>query len=205
SATPAQIGAFLVALELTKKSSDPAIVAAVAGALRDAACVINDGEGVAGEVVDIVGTGGDGLDTFNVSTASGIVVAGAGLRVAKHGNRASSSKSGSADILEALGCKLNAVNPETVSPMLEPSSSFAFLFAQTFHPGMKNVAAARKELGVRTMFNIIGPLINPAKPSKVIVGVHSKTIGLLMAEALKLTGVKRAWVVCGAMGLDEVS
>ncbi|KAH6601915.1 hypothetical protein BASA61_001618 [Batrachochytrium salamandrivorans] len=120
------------------------------------------------------------------------------------GSRASSSTSGSADVLEALGCHLNAVTPTAVASIMN-ESNFCFLFAQVFHPAMKHVAASRKELGVRTIFNLLGPLTNPANPSKMVVGVFSKDIGRIMAEALHLSGVKQGWVVHGLVGLDEIS
>ncbi|KAJ3299506.1 anthranilate phosphoribosyltransferase [Borealophlyctis nickersoniae] len=204
-ATPAQIGAFLVSLKFQGKEHDPAIIAAVAAGMRAAALQIPLPEkGDLGELVDIVGTGGDGQDTFNVSTAAGIVAAGAGCKVAKHGNRASSSACGSADVLESLSCALTSITAESVPRILE-QSNFCFLFSQTFHPAMKNVAAPRREIGVRTIFNLLGPLSNPALPSRVVVGVHSKHLGKLMAQALHLGGVTKAWVVHGAMGLDEIS
>nr|KAJ3420635.1 anthranilate phosphoribosyltransferase [Polyrhizophydium stewartii] len=156
------------------------------------------------DVVDIVGTGGDGQNTFNVSTAASIVAAGAGAKVAKHGNRASSSTSGSADVLEALDCNLSAVSPAAVNEILH-ESNFCFLFAQVFHPAMKNVAGPRKELGVRTIFNLLGPMTNPAHPTRMVVGVFSRDLGHAMAEALHLSGVKSGWVVHGCVGLDEIS
>ncbi|KAI8912927.1 glycosyl transferase family, a/b domain-containing protein [Powellomyces hirtus] len=202
-ATQAQIGGFLMLLKSTGLENDPAIIASVASAMREAAVQIPfaaDAE----PVVDIVGTGGDGMDTFNVSTAAGIVAAGAGCRVAKHGNRASSSACGSADVLEALSCQLTSITADAV-PKIIDGTGFCFLFSQRFHPAMKNVAGPRKELGVRTIFNLLGPLSSPAHPKRVVVGVHSKSLGPLMAEALRLSGVERAWVVCGDMGLDEIS
>ncbi|KAJ3167738.1 anthranilate phosphoribosyltransferase [Geranomyces variabilis] len=208
-ATQAQIGAFLMLLKSTRLETDPAIIAAVAAAMREAALPIhfhntNAPASAPAPVVDIVGTGGDGLDTFNVSTAAGIVAAGAGCRVAKHGNRASSSACGSADVLEALDCRLTSLTPESV-PKIIADTGFCFLFSQTFHPAMKNVASARKELGVRTIFNLLGPLSSPALPKRMIVGVYTQALGPLMAEALRISGVERAWVVCGAMGLDEIA
>ncbi|KAJ3330886.1 anthranilate phosphoribosyltransferase [Blyttiomyces sp. JEL0837] len=209
-ASQAQIAAFLTALKFTKHMFDPSILAAVASSLRDAALKVEfEGEtkglidGVGG-CVDIVGTGGDGQNTFNVSTASGIVAAGAGCFVAKHGNRASSSSCGSADVLEALGCEIAKLTPDRVSKTLS-NGQFCFLFSQVFHPAMKAVASARKEIGVRTIFNILGPLTNPALPKRVVIGVFSKDIGRSMAEALHLSGVSRAWVVHGGVGLDEIA
>ncbi|TPX43627.1 anthranilate phosphoribosyltransferase [Synchytrium endobioticum] len=166
------------------------------------------------DVVDVVGTGGDGTDTFNVSTATAIVCAAAGCKVAKHGNRAASSKCGSADILEELGASLLSITPESVEKLVSSHSSgggFCFLFAQAFHPAMKKVGGPRREMGFRTIFNLLGPLSNPARPKRCVVGVASHGFGRPMAEALSLTGVARAWVVNGSIdgtdtgGLDELS
>ncbi|KAJ3051917.1 anthranilate phosphoribosyltransferase [Rhizoclosmatium hyalinum] len=200
----AQAGAFLAALKLTGKDGEPGVVAAVAAAMRTAAEHVAFNSNSKPILVDIVGTGGDGQDTFNVSTASAIVAAGAGVCVAKHGNRSSSSQCGSADVLEALGANLNNVGPAHVERLVH-SSRFVFLFAQRFHPSMKLLAGPRKELGVKTIFNVLGPLTNPACPQRMIVGVFSKAIGPMMAEALRLSGVERAWVVHGALGLDEIA
>ncbi|KAG0302770.1 anthranilate phosphoribosyltransferase, partial [Dissophora globulifera] len=156
------------------------------------------------QLVDIVGTGGDGHDTFNVSTTAAIVAAGAGCKVAKHGNRAASSACGSADILEKIGCKIENVKPEDVAPLLK-DHGFCFLFAQTYHPAMKNTSGPRRELGVPSIFNLMGPLSNPAKPRRVVVGVHSRHLGQLMIESLQLMGLISGMVVCGANGLDEIS
>nr|CAG8433885.1 8255_t:CDS:2 [Entrophospora candida]CAG8434964.1 11121_t:CDS:2 [Entrophospora candida] len=184
--TPSQIAAFLVALKLNGKDNDPEIIAAYS-------------------LIDVVGTGGDGMNTFNVSTASAIVIAGAGCKVAKCGNRAASSKSGSADILEKLGCEISKITPERVAGIIN-KTNFCFLFAQVFHPAVKNVAQSRSEIGVPTIFNLLGPLTNPAKPRYVLIGVHSKYLGSLVVESLKLRGVvKKAMVVHGAIGLDEIS
>jgi len=125
------------------------------------------------------------------------------LFVCQHGNRASSSKSGSADLMEAHGCHISNVTPAQV-PHIIDTTNFCFLFSQTYHPAMKNVAATRKEIGVSTIFNILGPMSNPARPARTVTGVHSPGIGELMANALRLTGVKEAMVVCGAEKLDEV-
>ncbi|KAI8909051.1 glycosyl transferase family, a/b domain-containing protein [Gorgonomyces haynaldii] len=197
----AQIGAFLIAIKYLGLESDPKTVAAVADAMRNAAVPVPSlPEGLC----DIVGTGGDGQNTFNVSTAASIVAAGAGCRVAKHGNRASSSSSGSADVLEAMGCKLQQFTPNKLKPLFD-QSNFCFLFAQMYHPAMKFVSGPRRELGVRTIFNLLGPLTNPAKPKRMVVGVFAKQVGAIMAQALYLSGVERAWVVHGALGLDEIS
>ncbi|KAJ3007889.1 UNVERIFIED_CONTAM: anthranilate phosphoribosyltransferase [Siphonaria sp. JEL0065] len=218
----AQAGAFLAALKLTGKDRDAAVIAEVAKAMRAAARPVSFSDSnPKPTLVDIVGTGGDGQDTFNVSTASAIVAAGAGCHVAKvlkdvflstyvsniveqHGNRSSSSQCGSADVLEALGAQLNNVTPEKVPAIIE-QSNFCFLFAQLYHPSMKSLAVPRKELGVKTIFNILGPLTNPAFPQRMIVGVFSKEIGPIMAEALRLSGVQRAWIVHGGIGLDEIA
>jgi len=195
-ASDAQIGAFLAALRV--RGETPKIVAACLDVMQAHA------EPVAVEdVIDLCGTGGDGLDTFNVSTAAGFVVAGAGVRVAKHGNRAMSSKCGSADILEALGARTDLSGAE-VAKVIE-QCGFGFLFAQRFHPAMRYVAAARRDMGVRTIFNILGPLSNPAMPRGQLVGVGAAWIGPLVAEALALRGMASAIVVHSANGLDEIS
>ncbi|KAL0098304.1 anthranilate phosphoribosyltransferase [Phycomyces blakesleeanus] len=205
-ATESQISAFLVALKLQQKDADPNIVAACARSMRGFARLVpyNDYEHLQGAVVDIVGTGGDGHDTYNVSTTASIVAAGAGAKVAKHGNRAASSKSGSADLVEAHGCHISRVQPDHVAGIID-RTNFCFLFSQTYHPAMKHVAALRKEIGIPTVFNMLGPMSNPALPMRTVVGVHSPQIGNLMANALQLTGVKEALVVCGAEKLDEIS
>ncbi|KAI8976110.1 anthranilate phosphoribosyltransferase [Pilobolus umbonatus] len=205
-ATPSQISAFLVSLRLQHKDKDARIVAACATAMRSHSHAVSyvGYESMSDKIVDIVGTGGDGHDTYNVSTTASIVAAGAGAKVAKHGNRAASSKSGSADLMEANGCHIAAVKPDKVAGILD-RTNFCFLFAQTYHPSMKHVAALRKEIAIPTVFNMLGPMSNPAKPLKVIVGVHSPEIGELMADALKLTGIEEALIVCGEERLDEIS
>ncbi|GAA5860702.1 hypothetical protein JCM3774_006258 [Rhodotorula dairenensis] len=203
-AHPSQIGAFLAALRLTGKDGQPAIVAECARVMQDHARKVDIQDHGEGPVCDIVGTGGDGHNTFNVSTTAAIVAAGAGLRVYKHGNKAATSSSGSADILLSLGCPVTTLPPAALSHVAA-KSPFLFLFAPLYHPAMVRVAPVRKQLGFPTVFNALGPLINPAKPKAVIVGVHSKYLGPIFAEALKITGVERAWVVCGAEGLDEIS
>ncbi|KAI8599611.1 anthranilate phosphoribosyltransferase [Dissophora ornata] len=205
-ATQAQIGAYLIALKLNKLDAEPAIVAACAVEMSNHGLPISfeQNPGLQEQLVDIVGTGGDGHDTFNVSTTAAIVAAGAGCKVAKHGNRAASSACGSADILEKIGCRIDNVKPEDVAPLLD-NHGFCFLFAQTYHPAMKNTSAPRKELGIPSIFNLMGPLSNPAKPRRVVVGVHSRSLGTLMIESLKLMGLISGMVVCGANGLDEIS
>ncbi len=196
SATPAQIGAFLAALRIRGETAE--VIAACSRVMQSHAepVPIED-------VIDICGTGGDGIDTFNVSTAAGFVVAAAGGRVAKHGNRAMSSRCGSADILEALGARTD-LSGEQAARAIE-SCGFAFLFAQRFHPAMRHVAGPRRELGIRTLFNMLGPLTNPAKPRGQLAGVGALNLAPLMAEALLLRGMHRAMVVHSADGLDEIS
>ena len=196
AATPAQIGAFLAGLRM--RGETPEIIAACLEVTeRHAELVPVD------DVIDIVGTGGDGMDTFNVSTTAALVVAGAGVRVAKHGNRAASSKCGSADVLEALGANLD-LSGERAASVIE-SCGFCFLFAQRFHPAFRHVGGPRRELGTRTIFNVLGPLTNPARPRAMLVGVGSKILGPVMAEAFRLRGLPRALVVHSAEGLDEIS
>jgi anthranilate phosphoribosyltransferase len=157
----------------------------------------------AGDVFDTCGTGGDRSGSFNISTAAALVIAACGVRVAKHGNRSVSSLCGSADVLEALGVNITAP-PNIVERCLE-EAGVAFFFAPTFHPAMRHAAPARRELGVRTAFNLLGPLTNPARPARQIVGVPRPELTELIARALLLLGSERAWVVHGADGLDELS
>lgn len=196
TATPAQIGAFLTALRL--RGETPEVIAACLEVTQRHAEPVP-----AEDVIDIVGTGGDGMDTFNVSTAAAIVVAGAGLRVAKHGNRAASSKCGSADVLEALGARLDLTG-EHAAHIID-SCGFCFLFAQRFHPAFRHVGGPRREIGTRTIFNILGPLTNPALPRAMLVGVGVRSLGPLVAEAFRQRGMARAMVVHSAEGLDEIS
>lgn len=195
-ATPAQIGAYLAALRLRGESAD--VIAASARVMREHAETIP-----VEDVIDVVGTGGDGIDTFNVSTAAALVVAGAGGRVAKHGNRAMSSQTGSADVLEALGAKTD-LGGEAVARIIN-ECGFCFVFAQRFHPAMRHVAPARRELGVRTIFNLLGPLTNPARPRAQLTGVASAAHAPLVAEAFALGGTERAIIVRSSDGLDEIS
>ncbi|CAK8987534.1 unnamed protein product [Durusdinium trenchii] len=199
-ASPAQVGAFLALLTLEKCSSE--IVHSLADVMRSNALTVEVPRSD-GPIVDIVGTGGDGQDTFNISTAAGLLAAGAGARIVKHGNRAASSKSGAADILEALGARLE-LGPAEVAPVLA-AGSFAFLFARSYHPAMRHVGPIRLELGIRTVFNILGPLTNPAKPDGMVCGVYTASLGRLFVEVFKLLGMRRALVVHGCEGLDELS
>jgi anthranilate phosphoribosyltransferase len=154
-------------------------------------------------VFDTCGTGGDGAHTFNVSTVAALVLAACGVRVAKHGNRSASSRCGSADLFETLGVNI-AAPPAVVEQCLD-EAGIAFFFAQTFHPSMRHAAQTRRELGVRTAFNLLGPLTNPAGASRQLVGVPRPELTELVARSLAQLGAARAWVVHGADGLDEIS
>jgi anthranilate phosphoribosyltransferase len=197
-AQPAQIAALLMALAL--KGERPTEMVGFATAMRSRALALP--EPIA-PVFDTCGTGGDGLHTFNVSTAAAIVLAGAGVRVAKHGNRAASSKCGSADVFEALGVRLDAPVDRVARAIRE--ANIGFLFAQVWHPSMRHAGPTRRELGVRTAFNLLGPLTNPARPARQIVGVSRPEHTELLARTLGELGSERAWVVYGADGLDELS
>eukprot|EP01083_Nonionella_stella_P098116 275834_1 len=197
TASAPQIGAFL-ALYSAERTSGEA-VAALSKEMRSHCLSLIDHP----NSVDIVGTGGDGHDTFNISTAASFVVAGAGAVVAKHGNRASSSKCGSADLVEALGANLD-LGPEEVSQILN-EVGFCFLFARKFHPAMKQVGTIRRDIGIRTVFNILGPLSNPCKPKSQMLGVCKPELGPLYAKASLVAGVENTLVVCGYEGLDEIS
>lgn len=179
--------------------SHPPLVAAGARALRSRMVPVEAPDGA----IDVCGTGGDGAQTLNISTAVAFVVAGCGVPVAKHGNRAMSSKSGAADVLEALGVKLTGDVPTLERCLRE--AGVAFLFAQNHHPAMRHVALARRELGKRTIFNLLGPLSNPAGVKRQLMGVFSADFLEPVAGALNELGCERAWVVHGAGGLDELS
>ncbi|KAL7422838.1 anthranilate phosphoribosyltransferase [Cryptotrichosporon argae] len=222
AATDAQAGAFLTALTLSGLDSSPDIVAACAQVLREHAVAVDlstagpqidkhhwdyehsdrEGDGYTG-TVDIVGTGGDGWDTFNVSTTAAAVVAGTGVRVTKHGSRAATSSSGSGDLLLSLGCRLSF--PVSATASFLPSTPFLFLFAPHYHPALAHIAPVRRSLNFRTIFNILGPLINPANPQRMVLGVAKKELGDTFAECLRLLKIERALVVCGKEGLDEIS
>lgn len=197
-ASEAQIGAFLMGLRLKGETVDE--IVGMARAMRDFSVRIKAGNG---KVIDTCGTGGDGKKTFNLSTAAALVLAGAGLKVAKHGNRSVSSHCGSADILEAAGVKID-LPPEKVERCLN-EVGIAFLFAPLFHPAMKHVVKPRKEIGLRTIFNLLGPLTNPAGANYQLLGVYSPAALELVAQSLQRLGVKKATVVHGCNGLDEVS
>ncbi len=197
-ATDAQIGAVLGAL--ATKGETFAELAGAARAMRRKAARIQTNADV---VVDTCGTGGDSLHTFNISTTAAFVVAGCGVTVAKHGNRSVSSKCGSADLLESLGVNLE-VGPEVVEEAVR-ELGIGFLFAPLFHGAMKYAARARKELGVRSIFNMLGPLTNPAGANCQLIGVYRPELTEMFAQALKLLGARRALIVHGHEGLDEIS
>ena len=194
----AQAGALLMGLRL-KGENSLEMAHAVGIALGRAKRI----EGVYGDCIDVVGTGGDGKNSFNCSTATSLTLAGMGYRVVKHGNRAVSSACGSADALEALGFPLD-IMPDQVPQVLE-NTGFAFLFAPNFHPTFKNIASIRKELGIRSLFNLLGPLINPARPSHLLLGVARPDLVDLLADTLKQSHITRAAVVYGAGGYDELT
>ena len=197
--THAQIAAFLMALRMKGETVDE--VVGFARVMREKATPIWNG--VPPETLDTAGTGGDRSGTFNISTAAAFVAAGAGARVAKHGNRSVSSRSGSADVMEALGIDIQ-MPPEKIRRALE-EIGMGFLFAQAFHRSMKHVAPVRSEIKVRTVFNILGPLANPASACFQVIGVNSEKLLELMATAAGRLGVRRVFVVHGTDGLDEIS
>jgi anthranilate phosphoribosyltransferase len=197
-ATPAQIGGFLVALRA--KGETVAEIAGCAEAMRDHVVAVRP---TRTDLVDTAGTGGDGARTLNISTAAGIVAAAAGAAVAKHGNRAVSSSSGSADVMEALGFNLE-LSPERIARSIDVHG-FGFMFAPMHHPAMKHAAPVRRELGTRTVFNLLGPLTNPAGARAQVVGVFSPELARTVADVLALLGTTRAFVVHGAGGVDELS
>ncbi len=198
-ATNAQTAAFLTALRMKKETVQELI--AFASVMRKNCRQIQPH--VQGRLVDTCGTGGDKIKTFNVSTASAFVIAGAGVAVAKHGNRAVTSKSGSADVLEKLGLNLN-MNPETVQSTIE-QIGVGFMFAPAFHPAMKYAVEPRREIGIRTVFNLLGPLTNPASANAQVLGVYDAKLTVPMANALMSLGCEEAMVVHGLDGLDEIS
>jgi anthranilate phosphoribosyltransferase len=197
-ATPAQIGAFLVALRV--KGETPDEIAGCAEAMREHVLAVRPRRD---DLVDTAGTGGDGAHTINISTAAALVAAAAGAAVAKHGNRAVSSACGSADVLEALGFELEQ-QPERIAQGID-ELGFGFLFAPSHHPAMRHAAPVRKELATRTVFNVLGPLTNPAGARAQVVGVYSPQLVRTIAEVLARLGARRAFVVHGAGGIDELS
>lgn len=197
-ATPAALAALLSALVM--KGERPAEIVGFARTMREHAVKLS---APAGDVFDTCGTGGDRSGTFNISSGAAIVVAACGVKVAKHGNRSVSSQCGSADVFEQLGVNV-AASPAVVERTLH-EVSIAFFFAPTFHPSMKHAAQTRRDLGIRTTFNLLGPLTNPAGASRQVVGVPRPELTGLLARALNLLGSTRAWVVHGADGIDEIS
>lgn len=197
-ATPVQIGAFLVVLRMRGETADE--ITGFARAMRAKSTAVDPGPG---PVLDTCGTGGDGHGTFNISTVTAFVVAGAGVRVAKHGNRSISSRCGSADILEALGVKVS-LTPERMGQSIR-EIGIGFLFAPALHPAMKHAQPARVELKMRTAFNLLGPLTNPAGAEYQVIGAPSPRGAELMAAALARIGTKCGYVVHGADGMDEVT
>jgi anthranilate phosphoribosyltransferase len=196
-ATPSQIAAFATGLRMKGETAEE--IAGLARIMRRYATRVETGR----DVVDIVGTGGDGSSTFNISTISAFVVAAAGGRVAKHGNRGVTSGCGSADILEALGVAID-LPPEGVASCVS-QTGFGFMFAPIYHPAMRHAVVPRREIGVRTVFNLLGPLTNPAGASCQVTGVAVGEVAPTIAEVLRLLGARRAMVVHGLDGLDELS
>ncbi len=194
---PALLGSVLTALKM--KGETPEEIAGAAMAIRTAATAFPE---KTYPVADCVGTGGDGANTINISTTAAILSAACGLKMAKHGNRSVSSMSGSADLLEAFGVNLH-MSPATASHCLD-KSNLCFLFAPAYHSGFKHAAPVRKAMGIRTLFNILGPLVNPAAPQVMLLGVYTPELLQPIAQTLQLTGVKRAFVVHGS-GLDEIA
>lgn len=197
-ATQAQIGGFLVALRLKGETADE--IAGCAEAMRAHVLPVRPARD---DLVDTAGTGGDGAATINISTAAAIVAAAAGAGVAKHGNRAVSSASGSADVLESLGFELE-LPPERIAQSID-ELGFGFMFAPSHHPAMRHAAPVRRELAARTVFNVLGPLTNPAGARAQVIGVYSKPLVRTIAEVLAQLGARRAFVVHGAYGIDELS
>jgi anthranilate phosphoribosyltransferase len=197
-ATDAQIAGFLVALRAKGETADE--IAGCAEAMREHVLRVNPART---DLVDVVGTGGDGANTYNISTAAALVAAAAGAAVAKHGNRAASSQTGAADVLEALGFRLE-LPPERIERSID-ELGFGFLFAQAHHPAMRHAAPVRRELATRTVFNVLGPLTNPAGARSLVLGVYSPELARTLADALVQLDATRAFVVHGAGGIDELS
>lgn len=197
---PALLASVLTALKL--KEETPEEIAGAALAIRGAATKFPERDNATDTIADCVGTGGDGANTINISTTAAILAAACGLKMAKHGNRSVSSMSGSADLLEALGVNLS-MSPETAHHCLQ-EINLCFLYAPAYHSGFRHAGPVRKAMGIRTMFNILGPLVNPASPNIMLLGVYMPELLSPIAKALSLTGVKRAFVVHGS-GLDEIA
>jgi anthranilate phosphoribosyltransferase len=197
-ATPAQVGAFLMALKMKGETAPE--IAGLARVMREKALRV---ESRWPDLLDTCGTGGDGMQTFNVSTGAAFIAAGAGAKVAKHGNRGMSKPSGSFDVLEALGIAVQ-LSPEQVKRCID-EIGIGFLFAQAFHPAMKHAGPVRRDIGVRTVFNLLGPLTNPAGAQYQVIGVPRRDLTVTLAEALLALGVTRAMVVHGEPGIGEFS
>jgi anthranilate phosphoribosyltransferase len=197
-ATPAQIASYITALRI--RGETPEVIAGSAAAMREKFTAVRTPTDI---IVDTCGTGGDGAHTFNISTCSALVAAGAGVTVAKHGNRSVSSKCGSADVLGALGVKVDAT-AEVMAECLK-AIGIAFLFAPVLHPAMKHAIGPRREIGIRSIFNILGPLSNPAGARYGVLGVYDRDLALTLAEAAAALGAKRLFVVHGFDGLDEIT
>ncbi|MBM4055067.1 MAG: anthranilate phosphoribosyltransferase [Planctomycetes bacterium] len=197
-ATDAQIASFVTALCMKGETVEE--ITGCALAMRQKALKINAGEGI---IIDTCGTGGDAKNTFNISTAAAFVIAGAGLKVAKHGNRAASGNCGSADVLQLLGVNIEA-SVKTVEKCIE-GAHVGFLFAPLLHQAMRYASKPRKEIGIRTIFNLIGPLANPSGAAHRILGVYNEHLTVIIAETLKRLGDKHAFVVHGLDGLDEIT
>ncbi|MFQ3548216.1 MAG: anthranilate phosphoribosyltransferase [Armatimonadota bacterium] len=197
-ATPAQISSFLTALRMKGETIEE--ITGFVNVMRDKSIKVNP---KSDDFIDTCGTGGDKLNTFNISTTSTFVVVGAGVKVAKHGNRSASSKCGSADVLESLGANLN-LSPESIAKCID-DVGLGFMFAPNMHPAMKNAVGPRREIGIRTIFNLLGPMTNPAGAKRQIVGVFAAEYTEVVAEVLFNLGTQRAMVVHGLDGLDEIS
>ncbi len=203
TATHAQMGAFLTALRLRPGGETVEEIAGCARVMRAKAVQVALEGKMAEMAIDTCGTGGDGAGTFNVSTGAGILAAAAGAAVAKHGNRSATSKCGSADVLEALGARID-LGPEQVASCMQ-ETGFGFMFAPAYHPAMKHVGPARREIGIRTIFNILGPLTNPARTPYQVLGVPDPSLLRKMGEVLLRLGCKHALIIYGEDGIDECS
>ena len=197
-ATPAQVASFITAMRMKGETVEE--ITGFVRVMREKAVKVRPGSD---DLVDTCGTGGDALDTFNISTTATFVIVGAGVTAAKHGNRAASSTCGSADVLEALGVKV-ALDAEQVAKCID-GAGIGFMFAPAMHPAMKHAVGPRKEMGIRTVFNVLGPMTNPAGAKRQTIGVFSPDLTNTMAEVLNALGTERAMVFHGAPGLDEMS
>ncbi len=202
-ATQAQMGAFLTALRIRPGGETVDEIAGLARVMREKAVQVHLEQSIAAQALDTCGTGGDGAGTFNVSTGAGILAAAAGASVAKHGNRSATSRCGSADVLEALGARID-LGPEQVAYCVQ-EVGFGFMFAPTYHPAMKHVGPTRREIGIRTVFNILGPLTNPAHTHYQVLGVADGSLLRKMGEVLLHLGCKHALIIHGEDGIDECS